>query len=375
MPVASSFSIDLRQQQILDFLKDLPSQGSKLTVSVAPAIAAQGKTEIERRSEPGHVFDDVAVTAIRQTYFVFQGGSLLGKYIITMPVNHLVSVSLRSVLAVDNALAGLRITQDIIEAFRRYNFISDGDPSIYASSKATALGVDLDSFEIFLEPTITLVRTDIDRSKENWLERVFNGDAHSLVDYIEIEENLSSMGYTIVKDGVETLSEYSNPPYSAIEVAPGTSDSAILDLVEKKTKSDAATKECVADQIVIKRIGAILWWPETKVEWGWKRVKVGRCKFDVYWPTTYKREGRNILFSKTSFTEGDKRFRRIISDCMEEAAIIAGVLAIAVDSIELAVASFEPLVTACVVRKTGEILDCMLPDLYVVKETSAWTKV
>lgn len=127
------------------------------------------------------------------------------------------------------------------------------------------------------------------------------------------------------------------------------------------------------------RVGTVLAYPEFKVVWRKKRIKVGRCTFaTIYYPQFFTRIRKNVLYASTAIPSSVVgAMEKGAIECLILAATSTGLIAIISGGMTLPVAGqvFAAAFTNCIKVKFGTGIRCIIPKLTMIVEHSAWNAV
>ena len=147
--------------------------------------------------------------------------------------------------------------------------------------------------------------------------------------------------------------------------------------VREKIKASPEKKICgVEFDIPPKKVADLLKYPEFKIDWEKKVIKVGYHTITIVLPRLYYREATKVLYySAFSLEFLGKYITRVVERCLLDSASVALVVALAVKDITAALAVFRVLFNACITYKIGDKLHCFFPELLVQVQHSGWKPV
>lgn len=164
------------------------------------------------------------------------------------------------------------------------------------------------------------------------------------------------------------------PPEAVIIVE--SEPEEIVPVLTERAQQELDRRDCDNIEVTEYRVGTAFQYPEFKVDWLQKRVKIGRCWTYVPWPVTMTRTRKNILYAYVVSTPQMKQaFERAIRDCVEFAAISTGVLLILTSVAGGWAAALTAFVTACqqcLETKFEDTVRCLYPDLKLIEEYDDW---
>lgn len=118
------------------------------------------------------------------------------------------------------------------------------------------------------------------------------------------------------------------------------------------------------------KLMTLLAWPEFKLEWRTKRIRIWRIRITIRYPAIRIRISSLVFYAYYSVPENVVLTAIAIADtCAKRAALESAIVGIVLSNLAAAIASFQPLFVGCV--KT-EITRCLYNGLTVVKEPGPW---
>lgn len=142
--------------------------------------------------------------------------------------------------------------------------------------------------------------------------------------------------------------------------------------------ADARLKNpsCEDLDIIDYRVGTAFQYPEYKLDWGKKKIKIGRCWTWIWWPDqTYTRTRKYVLYADVVAPPSIRRsFERAIRDCLQDSALETGILVLVTGGMSLpaAVTVFVTACQQCLETKLEDGVKCVIPDLKLVTEIGDW---
>jgi|GEM_PF-2296879 len=117
-------------------------------------------------------------------------------------------------------------------------------------------------------------------------------------------------------------------------------------------------------------IAKIAEWPEFKIEWRRKRIKIGCTRITITYPVLRTRKAtlRFFIYFKVPKSITTAAFN-IAKYCGKSSALKGGVIGIVSGNLALAIAAFKASFKDCVKR---EIKKCIYPGLFTVKVVTGW---
>jgi hypothetical protein len=130
------------------------------------------------------------------------------------------------------------------------------------------------------------------------------------------------------------------------------------------------TNNCGAMQRHNQRLLELLEWPEFKIEWKTKRIKIGCSKITISYPVLRTRKSEIVFYAYISVPKnvGVAAFN-IAKACAFSSALKGAVVGVVLGNLPLAISTFKISFKDCVER---EIKKCIYPGLFTIKEVGSW---
>lgn len=140
-----------------------------------------------------------------------------------------------------------------------------------------------------------------------------------------------------------------------------------------------AARKCEGLEPTEHEIGTLFQYPEWKIEWVMKDVKIGRCRImRTKLPELWTRTTKKVLYSFV-LSPSDARLllKRVFLNCMETSAIVGGLLLLVTGgNFPTALAAFKLSMEACLSTKVPDaIKKCLIPDLAILTTKGKWGRV
>ena len=124
-----------------------------------------------------------------------------------------------------------------------------------------------------------------------------------------------------------------------------------------------------------KRVGTIFAWPEFRINWERKSIKIGCARISIKVPYLQRRTGKKVLMATVAYPDAGVIFEKIILRCLTEAAISSALVGLITAQAQLALVAFKTYLENCVKMHATRYVECLVPKLYVVREASSWKRV
>lgn len=378
--------LDLRDRDLLEWIGSADrTAGDQIALTYEAEIQAQQFILAATTSLPGDLGEHVIVTAIRREYLVLREGQPFSDLKVLMPLGTRIAVRASAVLAVERHMPA-----DAVDFAKAAMAAFDGKSNLEAfiASKVSEFnsrgGYQFQDgkFKIFFQPTYTWIRKRLDDAQDKWLRNVYQGDGHSsLPDLVPREgDNLGTIGYTLRFMRDTYLAEYSPPaPGSSVIDSPAGvigNPQKEREVVRDRALEDARKLECDPMEPEVLRLTSI-WLPdETKFVLEMVYYEFG-CGGGMHIPTPvqYRRGTEQILYVSCTYRKMDERLKNVFLSSLKEAALLGIVIAVVFSNEEEGKATFKAEFWRLIKERLGETVECLIPDLKVVKQTSEWIRV
>ena len=265
--------------------------------------------------------------------------------------------------------------------FSEYDPANHGD-DISAWVNAN-LSDDLDSSMFMLESIVALEkigdRYDVDDSQRRALLALYGQDDYNTSGQIHmvyngeytVEQWANETQATLRKIGEEQSKDDEPPVASEVqEVPPGQADLQLGTILDEIT-SDIIPSDCGVMRREEDKLLTLFSWPEFKIEWRKKRIKIGCSTITITYPILRTRTSKIVFYVYYSLPRnvGATVFK-IASTCAIRSALGGGVVGIVMGNPAAALATFNALFKRCIER---EVVKCIHPGLLTLKETGQWS--
>lgn len=270
---------------------------------------------------------------------------------------------------------------------RALTLFAEYDPAIHGDDISawvkSNLSDGLESSMFILESVVTLekvgTRYDVDDSQRRALLALYGQDDYDTSGQIHmvyngdytIEQWGNETKATLRKIGEEQSKDDEPPVASEIqEVPPGQADQQLGTILDQITGA-IIPSDCGVMQREEHKLLTLLSWPEFKIEWRKKRIKIGCSTITITYPVLRTRTSRIVFYVYYSLPRsvGATVFK-IASTCAIRSALGGGVVGIVMGNPAAALATFNALFKRCIER---EVVKCIHPGLLTLKETGQWS--
>ena len=375
MSLQLDHNVDLNRPSVLNWLAATP--GSTLTekpddedlISAGLLMHPGSENAIAQTSTV-----DFATATIRHYRVLeedLQTGNqiVIGDFEVQVPVFHKIEVGLATFLYIaDSGLSPVE-KQAIVDAYVR--FPPGDDPLSYLVDEARRVGISTDKFYVGVGHTLRLVDSTPWLDQVNALENLYSGGAKvdgdaewfskKRISLKLISEDQGQPLRTPSKDALkEQDAEGANPDTILDEIAEEIAGDLNCDDYYKKKKKEVMT---------------VLAWPEFKVVWYPKFVKLGCTRVKIWLPKLKTRIAEVVLYAVVAVSrrQADNTLLRIVGDCAIASAIVGSVVGVVLGNFLAAEAAFVALFKRCIVIKVGQHVSCMVPTIALITEKGKWS--
>ncbi len=118
------------------------------------------------------------------------------------------------------------------------------------------------------------------------------------------------------------------------------------------------------------RLLTIAEWPEFRIKWKKKRIKVGCSRITITYPILEIRMSKLVFYAYFKIPQDVGRFvLNIATVCAKRSALTSAVIGVITSNIAAAIASFTPLFKRCI---ETEVKSCLYPGLFLAKKPGNW---
>ncbi|MBG6129949.1 hypothetical protein IWQ47_001968 [Aquimarina sp. EL_43] len=267
--------------------------------------------------------------------------------------------------------------------FKQYNRVTHGDNIIKWIESQLRDGLTKDMFIIDTHPTFEKLsdRIEVDASQRESLFRLYCSDEGGLI-FDENGERILGYGKWANQENIacrkigEKLLFGSNQPEESLEVREYPSNTPPskqeLDSITEAliNRIIPPTNNCGKMQRYNQKLLQLLEWPEFKIEWKTKRIKIGCSKITISYPVLRIRKSEIVFYAYISVPQnvGVTAFN-IAKACAFSSALKGAVIGVVLGNLPLAISTFKISFKDCIER---EIKKCIYPGLFTVKEVGSW---
>ena len=199
------------------------------------------------------------------------------------------------------------------------------------------------------------------------------GDLNIIGDY-NIHQWSDDLGITVRFISRKLLMEWEPTAGDFIhELTPPDSvnDIQTVESIIDNTADLLVPSDCGAMKHKKHRVATIYNWPEFKIEWRSKRIKIGCATVTIVYPILRTRTAKMACYVFYSVPVNTAQTAlKVAETCAIRSALSAGVVGVITANPALAQAAFNELFRRCVMK---EIIKCINPGLMTIKEVTGWS--
>lgn len=365
MPIQRVLNIDLESDKICTFLIDRKDREFDNGLVEAESIAQSeyvgiGKPKDLAYADSGNRSINL-YTCIRRKYEILEvsTGMQVSLAETFIRITHPLFLSLYAFLLVKKGLDEQKKTL-IKDAFDGYLLGRDEVDKV--EERLVRKGVGVSDYQVFL--SFKLTRTgDLVYEKRHDDEFIGHATQAAINEVREIEETESCLVPDLNLDVTGRVQEVDNVDFP---------DDGIKDFGNKISNA----KDCNGVVPTSHKVGTLYQYPEWKLEWKMKKVKIGKCTIlKIKLPVLHSRTTKRVLYAIVLSTKEAKEFlERLFINCMEKSVIVGGLLLLVTGgNFATALAAFKLSMKACLASKVPEnIKRCLIPELAIVTERRRW---
>ena len=292
---------------------------------------------------------------------------------VQIPVSHKLSIGVESVLYIASSVS--TVGKEIIND--EYLQFSDQDPVLFIAEKLNSAeakqeGLTTDHFYIALRYTLTYIGDPIPNLDQvNALEKYYRGGA-------EIDGDLEWFNREKIelrRVGKESGHKFENSEKDPLREQ-DTNGRNSTDILEEVARQVAGNLNCDDHYIPEShKVMTVFTWPEFKVKWYPKDVKIGCARIRIWFPKLLTRTSDIVLYAMVAIAKRDanETMRQIAVDCAVGSALVGGIVGVVMWNFAAALAAFKVLFEYCIYNKVGQHLTCLVPELVLLTERGKWS--
>jgi hypothetical protein len=385
-PVDFTYSPELNDPEVFKFISD-PARTSPYAAPIPPQPGfdrgqrrlADKKSKMPS-STPG--MPDVPITlsgAVREYYTVRQRNAIVGSFSVVVPITQPVEIEVYANLFVRSGLPA-SVRQRIESAFSAY---SQGDPNQFARQQ---MGNDVTADMFRIVPSFELTKQPSRVPHTEQLNAVLSTYENVTPPSQGIVVNLDILGReaplkthfareyisaTHIK--TEILDTFPPSIVDSQHVREVNPDDPVGTLADILT-ADKDRVDCNLDPNPLSvRIATVLAFPEFKLTWEPRSIRIGCFTVILHLPILYVRVGREVLYAYVGHVRNpDQLLIKQVEDCAINAALAGAVIGIVLANFAAALAGFQAVFTNCLQFKGLFVAGCFVPGLSLLTEHTNW---
>ena len=307
-------------------------------------------------------------------YQAVYGSAVIGEPEVSVPVTHILLLGVRGELLVRENLSPEAL-QAISDAFNDFDFSVDLEQ--FVTEQQVLLGVTPSDFYLALTFTLEKVGEDSDlrgishEAELNWLLSFNSGETE--VTWGIPKPDMQLYRYTLISERLICPYEPMPTPDGVVEVNVITDEQLNEQSVKQHVLGHGQVSGCEIDDIANKRIATIYQWPEFRVIWVNRVIKIGCTRVILKLPKLEMRTVKKAAYGASAY---ESRFRDqvldIIEDCLENSVVSSVVVGLLTWNLASAVAAFTGIFVRCIQLKSVEAIPCLIPEIVILTEDGDW---
>lgn len=378
MAVILDFDLDLRKPSLIEHLID--PQNSEITTWESNPdedfhIDSDLSFELKRSAGLIKEVDGeklFTTTCKRIKYRVYKNRASFRTTEIKVIVQHYLEIKIHSGLFISqNATQSQR--DDIINEF---NNADAANPDV-SSIMANLQNLNIPSTFYAVVPLYEVKRTEIkelDYEKRRLLSLMDPNQAREIfgettLDNIDIGEWIRNNPLIIKEESRVHIPECNENDEDSLRVVDDSSDidRAVNDI------SEIAQIDCRLVEKERKKIAVLVAYPQFKIRWRRKKIKVGCSRIVISVPQLMTREVREELYFILITKDGiEEVVLKVAKQCGLLAFGTAGVVGYITGNFKAALAAFKTAFNYCIEARLTTLYECILPELIIVRKSTNW---
>jgi hypothetical protein len=268
------------------------------------------------------------------------------------------------------------IKDKIVRLFDAYDRAKDGEPIAYAAKN---MPPDLQPDMFTVLPSYTLEKVGqaaTDNTQEQRLRNYIAGHVPGQIipSGEDLEHYMPSLGLCLQALGTTDLTSVPSPtPDNPHVIETNNPDDPTP--IDPILNDDAKGMECHPDKSDREKILVLSAWPEFKIEFHDTRIDIGcGVTIVVTLPVLYTRMSRLVLWAALAHPDYGPLIERQLVDCLIRAALAGVVIGLVTEDFYAAAAAFAAAFYAQYMIYAGQDLQCLVPDLFLLTDNSAWQR-
>jgi hypothetical protein len=362
-------SLNYESQEFQKFLFD----DSQTELFISPTLGLDFSNLIsDRRNGFENAFPDETVFFVNEKWGVYDDSSLRGINNITVVYKAKFKIMLRYWISFNTLIdeADKEICRNLF-----FSFEPGTDVAEYINKNLPS-SIDINNFSIDTEIQIEKEdKIEFDISQRTAFKDIYNGETPSTLHFIDgslatwYKENKTEF-VQLLPNELDIKSE----PLIFREVVEIKKPQEAEDNIANVVKSlldfivPSSCGNMNEERIKIATIGV---WPEFKLDWGSKIIKIGCTKITIKYPILRIRISKIVVYAYFSLpvSYGQTAFQ-IAYHCAVSSALGSAILGVILANPGVAIVSFQTLFQTCV---KNEVISCLNGGLATIKEITEWS--
>lgn len=355
MSVELNVNPDLASKEVKDFLLDTTISKMDEPAKEKEQDLKDDGFELSKVSSVGVASNEIVLYSfLIKRYYVIEKktGAIVAETESENPVSHDLDLGANANVWLKASL-GQKRKQELIAIFDVYDPSSGVNPNQYAYDA----GAKSDEFYVQIKWDLTKKKTATNLSHDVALEAFYKKSESELAlrlfgEYLRADLKGPSPGEHDVGD-----------PEKPIDT--------IKDVIAAAGK----VLDCTHLEEQDHRIGTLFEYPEFRIEWERKRIKIGCVKITLRLPVLEFRTTKMVLWAFVGIPKLDKLVKGVVERCFVESAVASTIIGLATANLAVAGAAFKSVFVECIERKIATTISCLISGLVLLKKKGGWKPV
>lgn len=372
MWIELDYTPDLDTDEIHSFIIDSDPSNTTYTSKV---ISEAGMTPVARRPREKGMLLGPLYAFIKEIYAIERDRKGVGRQEIIVPIEQGMTLVIVNTLFLRDDIVETDKQAIIEKVFIDFDASKD-DPYDYARK---ALPADITDEMFMVRPSFELVKSGVREERKEQRIALFELYQGKSAGSIDLPIGVDGIGdyfdrgnYTVILLSVEPcrVGQPEKDPNILESDSVEDDPSPIIDeLVREETK----VLDCGQIEVVKQRVATLLQWPEFKVEWEPKRVKIGCVRITIRLPVLYIRTTKLALYYFYGKIQNlGILIEKIIETCALRGILAGAIIGVALSNLQAAIVAFRTVFVECIKSQAQQAIVCLIPGLLIIKEKGGW---
>lgn len=364
MPIQRFLDVDLQSEPVCEFLKNPNAEPYDAKFESMNGYEDTGKRKNLAYSEPS-TSEILLHTAIVRNYEIYdrETGMQVSTGRTITRLDHRLNLDAYALLLVKSGISDEHRTT-VEEAFKNYN---PGKGDVDAVESALVLqGIPIGAYQVLLSFKLTRVAEPV---LDDTHDRAFKSIARQ-----SEQHDVRQIGRDAETCDVPDI-DLDETDRTVVVQDPDRPSKGLAEIGERL----GAERDCHGLEPTEHRVGTLFQYPEWKIKWVMKDVKIGHCRIvRTKLPELWTRTTKKVLYCFVLSSRDAKRLlEKVFLNCMETSAIVGGLLLLVTGgNFATALAAFKYSMETCLATKVPDsIKRCLISDLAILTDHDSWSRV